>query len=114
MGHLIKVERYGVDHKLEGSEELRSPGWRGIWDVVESEMERTGQAPTGMEGWEEGGCVLTEGHDCAAQPEQCQEYLKVAVRDWIKSFWEYDELKTGSFYFGGVSWSAITIGWDGE
>ena len=31
-----------------------------------------------------------------------------------RAAWENDELKTGSFHFGGVDWSAITFGWDGE
>ncbi|WGV35988.1 hypothetical protein SEA_FRANKENWEENIE_317 [Streptomyces phage Frankenweenie] len=114
MGHRIKVERYGVDHRLESSEEFNAPSWEGIWQAVEGEMDRTGKEPSGMEGWEEGGCVLDPDHDCEADPAKCQENLKEAIRDWIKSAWEHDELKTGSFHFGGVDWSSITFGWDGE
>jgi hypothetical protein len=113
MGHLVKVERYGVDHKLKSSREFSTPGWEGIWEAVEAEMDLTGQAPSGMEGWEEGGCAASE-HDCEAELEKCQENLKEAVRDWIRTAWEHDDLKTGSFHFGGVSWSAVTFGWNGE
>jgi hypothetical protein len=114
MGHMIKVERYGLDHKLDSSDQYSVPGWEGIWAAVEAEMDRTGKEPSGMEGWEEGGCVNAEGHDCEAEPERCREHLKEAVREWIRTAWENDELKTGSFHFGGADWSSITFGWDGE
>jgi hypothetical protein len=114
MGHLIKVEQFGQGNNLEDSREFSVPSWQGIWDAVEDEMDRTGKIPTGMEGWDESGCALTEGHDCDEQPEQCQRHLKNAIREWIRSAWEYDELKTGSFCFGGAEWSSITFGWDGN
>lgn len=114
MGHLIKVEKFGQGNDLKDSREFSVPGWEGIWEAVESEMDRTGRTPSGMEGWEEGGCVLTPNHDCDEQPDQCREHLKEAVKDWIRSAWEHDELKTGNFHFAGPDWSAITFTWDGE
>lgn len=114
MGHMIKVEQYGIDHKLEESREYRVSGWEGVWLAVEDEMDRTGRIPTGMEGWDESGCVLTEGHDCDTDPDQCRQHLKNAIKEWIKASWEHDELKTGSFCFAGSDWSAITFGWDGN
>jgi hypothetical protein len=114
MGHLIKVEQFDQGNTLEDSREFTASGWEGIWQAVENEMDRTGKTPSGMEGWEEGGCVLTEGHDCEADPDQCRVHLKEAVRDWIRTSWENDELKTGNFCFAGAEWSAITFGWDGN
>lgn len=114
MGHLIKVERYGIDHKLESSDEFDAPSWRGIWEAVEGEMDRTGRIPSGMEGWEEGDCVLDPSHDCETDPEQCKQNLKNAIRDWIESAWSNDELRTGSFCFVGADWSSVTFGWDGN
>ena len=114
MGHLIKVERYGMDNKLESSEDFSTPSWEGIWEAVEGEMDRTGRTPSGMEGWEEGGCVLDADHDCDADPAKCQENLKNAIRDWVKSAWGNDELRTGSFCFAGADWSSITFNWDGK
>jgi hypothetical protein len=114
MGHLIKVERYGMDQGLDSSEELRSPGWEGIWEAVEAEMDRTGKTPSGMEEWNEGGCALGPEHDCDGESETCLRNLKDGVRDWIRTALENNDLKTGSFHFAGVDWSAVTYGWDGE
>lgn len=113
MGHLIKVERFGQGNDLESSEEFSASDWKGIWEAVEGEMDRTGRTPGGMEGWEEGDCD-TRDHDCDRRPEQCREYLKDAIREWIEAAWGNDELRTGSFHFAGPDWSAITFTWDGE
>lgn len=114
MGHLIKVEQYGIDHKLEDSQQYSVPGWEGIWRAVEEEMDRTGKTPSGMEGWEEGGCVLGPEHDCDGTSEQCRQNLKDAIREWIESAWGNDELRTGSFHFAGADWSSVTFNWDGN
>lgn len=114
MGHMIKVEQFNQANELEDSRTFSVPGWEGIWEAVEGEMDRTESVPSGMEGWEEGGCVLTEGHDCDEQPDQCRQHLKNAVRDWIKSAWEYDDMKAGDFHFAGAEWSSITFTWDGN
>lgn len=29
MGHHVKVEQYGVDHRLESSHEFNAPSWEG-------------------------------------------------------------------------------------
>lgn len=113
MGHLIKVEQFNQANRLEESRSFSVPGWEGIWETVESEMDRTGQPPSGMEGWNEGGCV-TGDHDCDERPDQCREYLKDAIKEWMQAAWGNDELRTGSFHFGGSDWSAITFNWDGE
>lgn len=114
MGHLIKVEQFDQGNTLTDSSQFSVPGWEGIWRAVEGEMDRTDSVPSGMEGWNEGGCVLTDGHDCEMQPDACRQHLKEAVRDWIKSAWGNDELRTGSFHFAGPDWSAITFNWDGQ
>jgi hypothetical protein len=114
MGHQIKVEQYGQGNNLEDSREFSTPDWNGIWEAVEGEMDRTGRTPSGMEGWNEGGCVNAENHDCDEDPGTCHKHLKEAVREWIQAAWENDELKTGSFHFAGPDWSAITFTWDGE
>lgn len=114
MGHLIKVEQFDQANRLENSRQFSVPGWEGIWEAVEGEMDRTNGVPSGMEGWEEGGCVLAEGHDCDEQPDECRQHLKNAIRDWIKSKWEYNELESGSFHFAGSDWSSITFTWDGK
>jgi len=114
MGHLIKVEQFDQGNTLENSREFSVSDWEGIWEAVEGEMDRTNQVPSGMEGWEEGDCALDPAHDCTEQPAQCQKNLKRAVKDWIRSAWEHDELRTGSFHFGGADWSAITFTWDGK
>lgn len=114
MGHLIKVEWFGQGNDLEGSEEFSAPGWEGIWQAVEGEMDRTGRTPSGTEGWNEGGCVLGPEHECDGETGVCRENLKEAVRDWIRSELDGNDLKTGSFHFAGPDWSAITYGWDGE
>lgn len=114
MGHLIKVERFGQGNDLESSEEFTVPGWVGIWQAVEGEMDRTGRVPNGMEDWNEGRCALIENHDCWEQPDRCRKHLKEAVQDWIESAWGNDELRTGSFHFAGPDWSSITFTWDGK
>lgn len=114
MGHLLKIERFGLDHKLESQEQYQVPGWEGVWAAVEAEMDLTGKTPSGMEGWEESGCALTPGHDCDERPGDCERYLRDAIREWVRSSWENNELRTGSFHFGGADWSAITFNWDGE
>ncbi|AYD81443.1 hypothetical protein SEA_JUSTBECAUSE_288 [Streptomyces phage JustBecause] len=114
MGHLVKTEIYGQGNNLEDSFEVNATSWEGIWEAVESEMDRTGRTPSGMEGFEEGHCVLDPEHDCDEQPQKCRENLKLAVKEWIQAAWENDELKTGSFHFAGPDWSAITFGWDGK
>lgn len=114
MGRLIKIERFGVDQQLEGSEELRSPDWEGIWEAVESEMDRTGRIPNKMDEWDEEACATGPEHDCDGESEACRRNLKAAIREWMQSELENNELKTGSFCFAGVDWSAVTYGWDGE
>ncbi len=112
MGHLIKVERFGQGNELEESRAYTAPSWEGVWRAVEEEMDRTGKVPSGMEGWNENGCVFDEGHDCDTDPDRCREHLKASIRNWIRAAWEYDPPHVGSFHFAGPSWSAITIGWD--
>jgi hypothetical protein len=114
MGHLIKVERFGLDQQLEGSEELRSPGWEGVWDAVEAEMDRTGRIPNEMGEWGESACVTGPEHGCDGESEVCRRNLKAAIREWVRSELEGNDLKTGSFCFAGADWSAVTYGWDGS
>lgn len=114
MGHLIKVEQFDQGNTLEASREFSVSGWEGIWQAVKDEMDRTGKIPNDMQGWGEYGCGLSEGHDCEKQPAVCEKHLREAIQDWIRSAWENNELKTGSFYFSGAAWSAVTFGWDGN
>lgn len=114
MGRLIKVERFGLDQQLDSSDELRSPGWEGVWQAIEAEMDRTGRVPNEMDDWGEAACELGPEHDCDGESEACRRNLKTAIREWVRSELEDNELKTGSVCFAGVDWSAVTYGWDGE
>jgi hypothetical protein len=91
MGHLVKTEIFDQGNKLEDAFSVNTPGWEGIWQAVHAEMERSGRRPSGMEELDDG-----------------------AVKDNIRSIWEHDDMKTGSFYFAGPDWSAITVSWNGK
>ncbi len=91
MGHLIKTEVFGQGNDLEASFAVRVPDWIGIWQAVLAEMERSGKKPSGMEEFDDG-----------------------AVKETIRSVWEFDDLRTGSYFFPGASWSSVTVSWDGE
>lgn len=91
MGHIVKTEIFGQGNNLEDSFQVNAAGWEGIWQAVHAEMERTGKRPNGMEEFDDG-----------------------AVKESIRSTWEYDDLRTGSYGFGGCSWSSVTVAWDGK
>lgn len=114
MGHLVKTEIFDQGNVLEDSTSVNVPGWEGIWQAVEAEMERSGRIPNYMDDYGEHGCVTGSGHDCEREPDVCRENLRSAIRDFVRSTWEDDDLKTGSFYFSGADWSAVTVSWNGK
>lgn len=87
----MKTEIFDQGNSLEESHEVNAPGWEGIWQALHAEMERSGRKPSGMEEFDDG-----------------------AVKDAVRSVWEFDDLRTGSYFFPGAAWSSVTVSWDGK
>lgn len=89
-----------------------SPGYSGVWEAVKGEIDRTGQLPSGFEGWNEGSCVGSE-HDCESDPARCIEATKESIREWIRSSLEDFTTTTMGFSWGHAgprfkpTWSSI-------